>query len=337
MIQKLSSYDYNLPKELIAKYPANPKDSSKLLIFNRATNSITHTIFRDIMEFLPKNIGVVFNNTKVIKARIFGEKESGGKLELLVDKPLHENKFLVFIKGRVKVGTNILFPNGLIATVQELVEDLRIVKFFHNGEEVDFVKLTLILDKIGHIPLPPYINRADEVEDEKLYQPIFAKHFGAVAAPTASLHFSEQLYNQFLKNFNVKYLTLHVGAGTFKSVEVENILEHKIHSEYFSIDYETKELIDLQTPILSVGTTVARTVEYYFRTKKTEGEADIFLHPLNSPQRVNHLLTNFHLPKSTLLMLVASFIGLEKTMELYNIAISNRYRFFSYGDAMLII
>ena len=190
------------------------------------------------------------------------------------------------------------------------------------------------MEKIGHVPLPPYIKRDDEKIDEREYQSVFAKKEGAVAAPTASLHFTEELLKKIEKK---AYLTLHVGAGTFKPVEVEDIRKHKMHSEFFEIPKKTAEILDSNEEIVAVGTTVTRTVEYYARTKKLVGECDLFLNPLNPPIRVNRLLTNFHLPKSTLIMLVASFIGREKTLNLYKEAIKSNYRFYSYGDAMLII
>lgn len=330
------SYDYTLPKELIAKYPANPKDSAKLLVYDRASDKIVHTTFKNIVDFIPKSSAIIFNNTKVIKARVFGFKESGAKIELLLNRPLEDNKFNVFIRGRVKVGTILLFDK-LKAEVVELIEDgSRVVKFFKD-KELDFLELIEILNDIGHIPLPPYIDREDNEDDSKLYQPIFAKNFGAVAAPTASLHFTDKLFEKINKEFEVKYITLHVGAGTFKPVESEEITSHPMHSEFFEIPSETRELIASNKSILAVGTTVTRTIEFFAREKKVSGECNLFLHPNNPPTRVNHLLTNFHLPKSTLIMLVASFIGLDKTMQIYNEAIREKYRFYSYGDGMLII
>lgn len=333
-----NSYDYFLPKELIAKFPANPKESAKLLVYDRLNISVTHSVFKNIMDFIPKESAIIFNNTKVIKARIFGVKESGARVELLLNRPLENNQFNVFIKGRVKLGSTLIF-DGLKAKVSELIEDgSRVVKFFNNNnKEFNFFELIEILNKIGHTPLPPYIDRVDNAEDEKFYQSIFAKTYGAVAAPTASLHFSDELFEKIKQNFETNYLTLHVGAGTFKPIESENIKEHFMHSEFFELSSETKEIIYSNKPILAVGTTVTRTIEFFAREKQEKGECNLFLHPNNKPIRVNHLLTNFHLPKSTLIMLVASFIGLDKTLELYSEAIRENYRFYSYGDAMLII
>jgi len=327
------NYDYDLPEELIAKYPVTPRDMAKLLVYDRTKDKIIHTIFRNILDFVGDK-HFIFNNTKVIKARIYGVKETGGKVELLLNRPI-KDKFLVFIRGKVKKGTKLLFDKGLMAEVIELLEDgSRVVEFFQNDKKLNFLEVIKILEEIGHIPLPPYIKREDEKVDEVEYQTVFAKKEGAVAAPTASLHFTEELLEKIK---NKHYLTLHVGAGTFKPVEVENIKEHKMHSEFFEIPLNTAKIIDSNKEIVAVGTTVTRTVEYYAREKKLSGECDLFLNPLNPPIRVNHLLTNFHLPKSTLIMLVASFIGREKTLEIYKEAIKNKYRFYSYGDAMLII
>lgn len=335
---KTSSYDYNLPDELIATKPVSPADSARLLVYDRKTDTITHTTFKNLMDFLPDDISVFLNDTKVIKARIYGKKESGGKVELLLNKPLFMDRYLVMTRGRVKVGTEIFFDKGLQANVLELNEDgSRVVKFTKNGEKIDFLELVEILNDIGHLPLPPYMNREDNQEDEKDYQTLFAKNYGAVAAPTASLHFTEELLQKINDKFPVNYLTLHVGAGTFKPVDADDILEHPMHSEYFEIGATAKEALDKAKSVLAVGTTVTRTVEYYARTNKIQGECDLFLNPANEPIKVNHLLTNFHLPKSTLIMLIASFVGLEKTLEIYNTAIEEKYRFYSYGDGMLII
>jgi S-adenosylmethionine:tRNA ribosyltransferase-isomerase len=335
---QVDAYDYDLPQHLIATKPAEPKDSAKLLVYDRKNDMITHAIFRDILDFIPPKTAVILNDTKVIKARIFGQKESGGKIELLINSPLEENRFLVYIRGRVKVGTALLFEKGLRAVVERVHADgTREVRFFHNEKELDFPALHAILEKIGHIPLPPYIKREDTLQDVEDYQTLFAKKIGAVAAPTASLHFTPSLFEKMKKRFDTAYITLHVGAGTFKPVEVDKIEKHKMHSEYYEIAARTEQIINSKQKILAVGTTVTRTIEYYVRTGLTQGESDLFLHPKNPPRRVDFLLTNFHLPKSTLLMLVASFVGLEKALEIYHEAITKEYHFFSYGDAMLIL
>lgn len=335
---KTSSYDYSLPKELIATHPIEPAHDAKLLVYNRSNDTITHTIFKHLLEVLPPNLNILLNDTKVIKARIFGHKQSGGKVELLFNKPLLNNEFLCLIGGKVKVGTLLKFDNDLEATVLKLNDDgTREVKFFQHNKELDFSTLIEVLNTIGHLPLPPYMNRSDEKSDETNYQTLFAKNYGAVAAPTASLHFTPELFEQIKQQHTIDYLTLHVGAGTFKPVEAEDILEHPMHSEYYEVPQNAKAIIQNEKPLLAVGTTVTRTIEYFFRTNQEFGECDLFLNPVNKPLRVNHLLTNFHLPKSTLIMLIASFVGLEKTLQLYEIAIKERYRFYSYGDGMLII
>ncbi|WP_419677489.1 tRNA preQ1(34) S-adenosylmethionine ribosyltransferase-isomerase QueA [Aliarcobacter lanthieri] len=339
-VLKTSSYDFNLPQNQIASYPINPPDSAKLLVFNREKNEVFHSTFKNILEFLPKDLSIFLNDTKVIKARIFGKKDTGAKIELLLNKPLFMNRYLVMIRGKVKIGTKIFFNENLVAKILELNEDgSRIVEFFkdNDNKKLDFLSLIDILNQIGHIPLPPYMQRNDEKEDEINYQTLFAKNYGAVAAPTASLHFTPELLKKLETKYGLNYLTLHVGAGTFKPVDVEDILSHPMHSEYFEIGIEAKKNLDNAKKVLAVGTTVTRTIEYYSRTNKIQGECDLFLNPLNKPIKVDYLLTNFHLPKSTLIMLVASFIGLEKTLELYNIAIKENYRFYSYGDGMLII
>ena len=335
---KTSSYDYNLPKELIATHPISPADCARLLVYNRSTNKITHTTFKHLMDVLPENLSIFLNDTKVIKARIFGTKDTGGKIELLLNKPLFMDRYLVMIGGKVRVGTKLFFDENLNAEVLEVNDDgSRVVTFFQNHKKLDFLELVEILNKIGHLPLPPYMNRTDEKKDEQDYQTLFAKNYGAVAAPTASLHFTPELLEKINAKYDVNYLTLHVGAGTFKPVDAEDILNHPMHSEYFEIGIDAKKALDKAQKVLAVGTTVTRTVEYYARTNKIQGECDLFLNPVNQPIKVDYLLTNFHLPKSTLIMLIASFVGLEKTLEIYHEAIKEKYRFYSYGDGMLII
>jgi S-adenosylmethionine:tRNA ribosyltransferase-isomerase len=333
-----SSYDFTLPQELIATYPANPRDSAKLLVYDRKKDTITHTVFRHILDFIPDDVAFVFNNTKVIKARLFGKKSTGGKIELLINKPLNAFEVSVYIRGKVKPETVIEFADDLYAKVLLLQEDgSRVVTFFSHNKQLRFEELLPLIDRIGHIPLPPYIQREDEALDAKEYQSVFAKKEGAIAAPTASLHFTPELFEQIQNTYTTAELTLHVGSGTFKPVEASIITEHPMHSEYYEIPPQAQKLLDSSKKILAVGTTSTRTIEYYARTHQASGEANLFLHPNNPPIRVEHLLTNFHLPKSTLIMLVASFVGLDKTLELYHEAIEKKYRFYSYGDAMLIL
>ena len=337
------NYDYELPEELIATTPVYPRDHAKLLVYDRKTDTVTHTTFRHLLDFVPKECDVFLNDTRVIKARIFGHKKAehhqgGGKVELLFNKPLDAHHYLVLIRGKVKIGTELLFEDELTAKVTGLNDDgSRVVTFSHHGKAIRFEDLVLVLDNIGHIPLPPYMQREDKEEDETDYQTLFAQKAGAVAAPTASLHFTPELFADLKQKHKTHTITLHVGAGTFKPVEAEKILDHPMHSEYFEIPEASAEVLDGDKPLLAIGTTVTRTIEYYARTKKRQGECDLFLNPVNPPQRVTHLLTNFHLPKSTLIMLVSAFIGREKTLYLYKEAIEKKYRFFSYGDAMLIL
>lgn len=334
-----ASYNFTLPSELIATHPASPRDHAKLLVYDRASDTITHTHFYELARYIPKNAALIFNDTKVIKARLFGFKPSGGKVELLINRALNAYDVNVYIRGKVKVGTTITFDEALTATIKELKEDgSRIVNFSKDDTLLRFEDILPIIDKIGHTPLPPYIQREDNLEDAQEYQSVFARQEGAVAAPTASLHFTPEQHKEITQNFKHAYVTLHVGSGTFKPVDAEIITQHPMHSEYYDISNEAKEILDSSLPILCVGTTSTRTVEFYAKHGKIQkGEANLFLHPKNRPSRVNHLLTNFHLPKSTLLMLVASFVGLEKTQELYAEAIKEKYRFYSYGDAMLIL
>jgi len=343
------NYDYELPQEFIATTPVHPRDHAKLLVYDRKTDSITHTTFKHLLDFVPKECDIFLNDTRVIKARLFGHKRSmnsrnsenpqgGGKVELLFNKPLDARHYLVLIRGKVQISMELLFDDDLVATVAGLNEDgSRIVSFTHHGKAIRFEELVLILDDIGHIPLPPYMQREDNAEDETDYQTLFAKNAGAVAAPTASLHFTPELFKALQKRHQTHKVTLHVGAGTFKPVEAEEILDHPMHSEYFDIPETSAKVLESDRALLAIGTTVTRTLEYYVRTKKIQGECDLFLNPSNPPQRVTHLLTNFHLPKSTLIMLVSAFIGREKTLHLYKEAIEKKYRFFSYGDAMLIL
>jgi S-adenosylmethionine:tRNA ribosyltransferase-isomerase len=346
---RTENYDYVLPKGYIATSPVHPRDHAKLLVYDRKKDTITHTTFKHLLDFVPQECDVFLNDTRVIKARIFGQKvpthisksgvaQGGGKVELLFNKPLDAHHYLVLIKGKVQIGTKLRFDDTLEATVTAFNEDgSRIVTFTHKEKMIRFEELVLVLDKIGHIPLPPYMQREDNKEDELDYQTLFAKNAGAVAAPTASLHFTPELFAALEARHRTHKITLHVGAGTFKPVDAEQILDHPMHSEYFDVPKASAKVLDSSTPLLAIGTTVTRTLEYYVRTGQTVGECDLFLNPSNRPQRVTHLLTNFHLPKSTLIMLVSAFIGREKTLDLYKEAIENKYRFFSYGDAMLIL
>lgn len=336
-INLLSSYDYELPSSLIATKPTLPKEEAKLLVYDRKSGQISHLKFKNLSEILPK-CTIIFNDTKVVKARILGCKESGGGSEILLNAPLDNDKFSVYIKGKVRVSSRIKFDENLIAEVCEINDDgTRVVKFSQNGKILNTAELFALLESIGHIPLPPYIKRSDCKEDESWYQSVFAKNQGAVAAPTASLHFSDEMIDELKKSHDIEFLTLHVGAGTFKGVESEDINDHTMHGEFYEIPPKTQDTISSNKPILGVGTTVTRCVEEFARSKNPSGMCRLFLNLNNKPIRQNYLLTNFHLPKSTLIMLVSSFIGLEKTMEIYKIAVEKGYKFYSYGDGMLVI
>ena len=338
-----SNYDYFLPAERIASFPASPKESAKLLVYNRVDKSIAHSDFWHFRDFLPKETLLIFNDTKVLPARIYGNKiskgnEKGAKIEALFHREKEKNIYLLQFRGRLKVGDKIAFENGVIA---EILEDcgmgFKMASFFQNNKPLLKNDFFIFLESFGHIPLPPYIKRKDEALDKNEYQSVFAKNLGAIAAPTASLHFSEDSFKGLQSDFDSAWVTLHVGAGTFIGVGSENILEHKMHKESFFISKATQEKIKNAKHITAIGTTSTRVLEYFCREKKESGECDLFLHPQNKPQITNALLTNFHLPKTTLLMLVASFIGLDEVKRVYKEAIQKEYRFYSYGDGMLIL
>ncbi|CBG39374.1 tRNA preQ1(34) S-adenosylmethionine ribosyltransferase-isomerase QueA [Helicobacter mustelae] len=337
----LQSYDYALPQELIAKYPLERKEDARLLVYDRKSGGITHTHFDALFDFIPRDFTLVFNDTKVIKARIFGEKGSGGKIELLYHKSLPDGA-LVQIRGRVKVGEHIHFPHGYSAKVCALLDHgMRIVEFLYHGRPIR--DLAPLFESIGHIPLPPYLKRADESADEQEYQSVFATHHGAIAAPTASLHFSPRMRDFALQHYPHAFVTLHVGAGTFLGVESEDIRGHEIHSEELWVSAANLSLIEGAKKILCIGTTALRSVEFLSQRDLLRqegdyvGDCDIFLHCGNPPKKASALLTNFHLPKSSLIMLVASMVGLDTCKNLYAEAIAKKYRFYSYGDGMLIL
>ncbi|CAD7286802.1 S-adenosylmethionine:tRNA ribosyltransferase-isomerase [Campylobacter majalis] len=336
-INALSSYDYHLPTNLIATKPIMPKGEAKLLVYYKNSGEINHLKFHNLPEILP-DCAVIFNDTKVIKARLLGTKQSGGKSEIMLNQPLGDGKFSAYIKGKVKEKSIIILDNGIKAEILALNNDAtRIVRFIKNDKILNTDECLKMTQDIGHIPLPPYIKRDDNINDEEWYQSIFAKHLGAVAAPTASLHFDDEILKKIQATHKTAHITLHVGAGTFKGVDVDDIREHKIHSEFYNIPDETIEILNSDVEILGVGTTVTRTVEHYARNKMKSGKCDLFLNPNNKPIKQKYLLTNFHLPKSTLIMLVAAYVGLDETMRIYKTAIQNKYRFYSYGDAMVIL
>lgn len=360
----LSSYDYALDSRLIAQKPTFPKSAAKLLVYDRERDKITHTTFARLWDFVPPKCLIVLNDTQVIRARIYGAKPSGAKIELLYHSKCDEcGRFLVQIRGKVRVGDWVIFSGGVVAKVVELCEDgLRIVEFYESlrggdlgdlqnldsrdldssdFKKMDFPVLMAFLEIHGHIPLPPYIKRADSESDSQDYQSVFAKNIGSIAAPTASLHFSQNDMKIIAKRPHC-FISLHIGAGTFFGVETHDITAHKMHKESFFVSRDSANAIMNANEILCVGTTATRCVEYLAKNLQNfgrdfGGECDIFINPLNPPIKTSHILTNFHLPKSTLIMLVAGFIGIEKTLEIYQIAQDLEYKFYSYGDGMLIL
>ncbi len=316
------------------------------MVYDRKTQTITHTTFKNILDFLPKNLSIFLNDTKVIKARIFGKKQTGGKIELLFNKPLPNNQYLVYMRGKVLVGNIISFDLNLKVEVLKLQEDgSRVVEFYQDDNQLDFLSLVEILNTIGHLPLPPYIKRESGEKDISDYQTVFAKKEGAVAAPTAGLHFTEQLISEIEAiGVEIVKIVLHVGIGTFRPVKVEEIKDHQMHNELYEISEESALMVNKaiveNRRVIAVGTTSIRTLESGFKDGKVvagSGDTEIFIYPGYKFKVIDGLITNFHLPKSTLLMLVASFVGLKIAQELYAEAIKEKYRFYSYGDAMLII
>ncbi len=341
----LESYDYELPRELIASIPVIPRENARLLVYDRGDFSITHATFGEFAEFLPKETLLVFNDARVIPARIYGKKPQekalgGGKIEALFHKEIAKNVYLMQFRGRLKIGSIVEF-GGVFAKILKSCEGgFKEAAFFRDREcllPLSHWEFFEFLEQCGHIPLPPYIKREDEEVDRENYNSVFARNLGAIAAPTASLHFSEESFKALQKEFKTAFVTLHVGAGTFLGVSAENILEHRMHEESFVIPPVSAGAIEKASHITAIGTTAARAVEHFARTKRTKGECNLFLHPQNKPILAHALLTNFHLPKTTLLMLVASFVGLEEMRRIYNEAIKEKYRFYSYGDGMLIL
>lgn len=335
---KLSDFDYYLPKELIAKYPVEPRDSCRLMVLNRKTQTIEHRIFRDIIEYLKEGDLLVLNDTKVIPARLLGKKEkSGANIEIFLLKPVKDNIWEALIRNirRLKEGDKIYIADDFFVEYITREEDKGFIKIHSENLKED-------LEKYGHIPLPPYIERPDEEKDKQLYQTVFAKKEGSVASPTAGLHFTQELLENIKnKGVNITYITLHVGLGTFKPVKEEDITKHKMHEEFYSIPNESLELIkktkEKGKSVIAVGTTVVRTLESFGITGKTENYTNIFIYPPFEFKIVDKLITNFHLPKSTLIMLVSAFASREFILKAYNEAVYQKYRFFSYGDAMFII
>lgn len=431
----LQSYEYDLPSELIASYPASPRESARLLVYERASKKITHSSFKNLFKFIPPSTTIILNDTRVLKARIYGTRlgkipaqnplskndkannktqdksqnqSSGGKREILFHRFISKDEVLQEVsqdknlaeifsqskvdfcalcqtKGKLKNGDIIALEKGYEARVlATLPSGYKVIAFFYQQKQCAQYEIIKMLETIGHIPLPLYIKREDSPLDESQYQTVFATQNGSIAAPTASLHFSKSMLKELCLRFSTATLTLHIGAGTFAPVVSEDIRLHKMHKEWLSIPPKTQEAIKNASKILCVGSSSMRSVECYARaltnalnitqkevaqksaqneqksqhsssdftndfagevasdfaldfTSDFQMQCDIFLHPQNPPIKTDFLLTNFHLPKSTLIMLVASMVGLDEWRKIYKEAIAQKYRFYSYGDAMLIL
>lgn len=338
-----SDFYYELPDELIAQTPIEPRDSSRLLVLGRNSGEIEHKHFYDIIDYLNEGDCLVVNDSRVIPARIYGVKaEIGARVEFLLLKQVSGNKWETLCKPgkKAKEGTKFTFGDGIMtAEVVEVKEDgNRIVDF--KCDENFFSAL----DKIGQMPLPPYIT--EKLEDQERYQTVYSNELGSAAAPTAGLHFTNELMDKIrAKGVKIAYVTLHVGLGTFRPVKVEDVTKHKMHSEHYEVPEETariiKETKDSGKRVISVGTTSCRTLEsvatQYGEIKACDGWTDIFIYPGYEFKVLDGLITNFHLPESTLIMLVSAFAGYDNIMNAYKVAVSEKYRFFSFGDAMAIL
>ena len=339
---KKSDFFYDLPEELIAQYPVEPRDSSRLLVYDRNTNKMEHKHFFDIENFLQKGDVLVINNTKVLPVRLYGTKDkTGGKIEFLLLKRIDLKTWEVVLKpGRIaKIGAKFNFGDKLSAKVVDIIEGgMRVVEFEYDGVFED------ILNDVGEMPLPHYIKQ--QIENKARYNTVYAEHTGSSAAPTAGLHFTPQLM-QKLKDKGVEFVEvlLHVGLGTFRPVKEENILDHEMHSEYFEISQQAADTINKAKKegrrVISVGTTSVRVLESCADSngllKEGSGETKIFIYPGYKFKVVDSLITNFHLPESTLIMLVSALMGRENALNMYETAVKEKYRFFSFGDSTFII
>jgi S-adenosylmethionine:tRNA ribosyltransferase-isomerase len=331
---KISDFDYQLPEGLIAQYPQKERDQARLMVIDRKSQKITNDIFKNLKNYLPPQSCLVLNNSRVIKCRLFGQTEKGKDVEIFLLKKINNYQFKALIRPlrKIKVGEKIILPEGIFAKLLDVSE--RIIEF-NKPNVIDY------LEKIGHVPLPPYIARKDESLDKQYYQTVYAKCDGSVAAPTAGLHFTTDTLNQLKKDGHcLQEVTLHVNYGTFNPVKEENVIDHKMHTEEFFVSYETfKRLKNFRKTkkIVAVGTTSCRVLETISKYGTSKKETDLFIYPGYQFQMVDALLTNFHLPRSTLLLLVSAFAGKELLKKAYQEAIRHKYRFYSYGDAMLIL
>ena len=338
---KTSDFYFNLPEEQIAQVPLTDRTSSRLMVLDKQTGETKHQHFYDIIDYLNEGDCLVLNDTRVIPARLFGARPSGGKVEFLLLTRKDEKRWEVLVKPgkKARVGDEIIFGEGrLKAKVEEIIEDgNRIVSFEYEGSFEE------VLDQLGEMPLPPYIH--EKLEDKERYQTVYSKHEGSAAAPTAGLHFTNELLEKIKeKGIKIAYVTLHVGLGTFRPVKVEDVLEHEMHSEFYQIDEQNAAIINETKKaggrIISVGTTSTRTLESNADEKGMvragSGWTNIFIYPGYTFKCIDALITNFHLPESTLIMLVSALAGKEHTLRAYNEAVKEGYRFFSFGDAMFI-
>lgn len=337
---KKSDFVYQLPPQLIAQKPLPERDASRLLCMDRDDGSLSNKQFADFIDLIDERDLLVFNDTKVIPARLYGQKISGGKIEILIERVLDQHHALAHIRASKspKPGSVLELDGGFSCEVQGRIDDLFELRF--NGD----VDVLDILGKIGHIPLPPYITRADDESDLTRYQTVFAKQSGAVAAPTAGLHFDQAMMAKIAaKGVKTTFVTLHVGSGTFQPVRVEDLSEHLMHKEYFAVEADTVTAVQQARArggrVIAIGTTAVRALESASQSGALSvgfGDTQLFITPGYEFKSVDALLTNFHLPESTLLMLVSAFAGYEHVMNAYRHAVENSYRFFSYGDAMFL-
>ncbi|HSX49156.1 MAG TPA: tRNA preQ1(34) S-adenosylmethionine ribosyltransferase-isomerase QueA [Candidatus Saccharimonadales bacterium] len=331
---KLNELDYKLPKELIAQFPTSPRDHSRLMVIDRKSGEILHNHFYDLPKFLTKNDVLVFNKTKVFPARIFGKKETQGKVEVLLLKNISEFTWEVITKPGIDIGEKIIF-DGFNLKIIERNGKIAIAEF-----NLSYIDLLKKLEEVGHTPLPPYISSKESEENlRKKYQTVYAEKLGSAAAPTAGLHFTKRLLKEIHDmGVQIEYVTLHVGLGTFEPVHEETLEKHKIHEEYFDVSGDTYErLVEAKKSgkrIIAVGTTTVRVLE---SLPKRKGYTDIFIYPPYKFKFVDSIITNFHLPKSTLLALVYAFANEKIIKKAYETAVKEKYGFFSFGDAMLII
>lgn len=339
---KTDDFDYNLPEELIAQTPLEKRDSSRLMVLDKKTGEVEHKHFTDIIDYLEKGDTLVLNDTKVLPARLIGEKEeTKAVIEILLLKNIEKDDWECLTKParRIKVGTVVSFGDGLLKAkcIKELDDGIRHFTLIYDGI------LYEILDKLGTMPLPPYIH--EKLNDQSRYQTVYAKEVGSAAAPTAGLHFTKDLLKKIEdKGINICYVTLHVGLGTFRPVSVSDVTKHKMHSEYYHMTKKVAEALkktkENHKKIVSVGTTSTRVLETvmtkYGEFRECSGWTDIFIYPGYKFKAVDRLITNFHLPKSTLVMLVSALAGKDNILNAYNIAVKEKYKFFSFGDAMFI-